>query len=319
MQELDTSILTIKTLLIVEHQANSHWVLTPNPQGYPLPAQMNSPLRRAVYVSAGGDLEQAIKNAASFLDNKKEPVLAFLSADAGGAVVTARIFVYAASESVAIASNLSGRPTTRYVAPRNDSSYSWVGEWIQGKPGYFLTGQGNVSALWKLVRLEVDAFGGSLLTLKSIQLFGDLPVLALDDIKEPIVRGEIAEHYKELQSALASHSFRAIVTHSRDIVEPVIAELLRRLGEQPGRDLGGHLQQFKKRRDRGGEVEGLSDLTYHLAHKIRLLHARTHPEAAENHGRSLDPELALSCVEDLKLILREAGLTSDTKAALAEG
>lgn len=311
MQELDTSILTIKTLLFVEHQGSSHWVLTPNPQGYPLPVEMRSPPRRAAYVPAGGDLDQAIRNASAFLDNKNQPVLAFLSSDAGGALVTSRIFVYAASESVAVASNLSGRPTTRYIAPRNDSSYSWVSDWTQGRPGYFLTGQGNVSALWKLARLEVDAFGGSLLTLKAIQLFGDLPDLALDAIKEPIVRSEMAEHYKELQSALASHSFRAVVTHARDIVEPVAAELLRRIGEQPGRDLGSHLRVFKKRRDQGAEIEAFSDLSYHLAHKIRLLHARTHPEGAEDHGRPLDPELALSCVEDLKLILRESNLTAE--------
>lgn len=312
MQEIDTSILSIRTILIHDFQGSSDWILTPNPQGHPLPVRMDNPLRRAVYVPSGGDLDLSIRNAATFLGYKSQPLLAFLSSDANGAVVTSRIFAYEGEERVDVASNLSNRAVSKHVAPRHDTSYSWVGDWNQGKPGYFLTGQGSTSSLWRLVRLEVDAFGGSILTLRSIRLFGDLPDLALDLIPESIVRSEISEHYRELQSAIASHSFRALVTHTRDIAEPVAAEMLRRLGGTPGRDLADHLKQVKDRREKGTELSGFSDLAYHVAHKIRLLHARTHPDCAEEHGRALNPELALSCVEDLKVLLHEAGLARHT-------
>ena len=48
---------------------------------------------------------------------------------------------------------------------------------------------------------------------------------------------------------------------------------------------------------------GWTDLQYHIAHKIRILHGRTHATTRV----PLRPELALSTVEDLNCFLRESG------------
>lgn len=301
---MDSSILGVRSLLI--HQSR-HLVLTPNPQGHPLPVTMSTSLRKGYYISPSEDLDAEIKRAASFLPNKNTPLLAFISTDPGGGIVEGRIFIHAGEKRISIADNLHDQMVTEYVAVLQASQYSWVGDWEQGKAGYFLTGNTSASNLWKIVRMETDAFGAPIFTLRAVRLLGDFPALSLNGIVAPLIRDEIAAHYRELQSAVINHSYRAAVTHARDIAEPVVGEMLRRMGEKPERDLAKRLEQMRSLRVKA-ELESFSDLAYHMAHKIRLMHALTHPDRTQKRGRAIEPGLALSCVEDLLALLREAEL-----------
>lgn len=47
-----------------------------------------------------------------------------------------------------------------------------------------------------------------------------------------------------------------------------------------------------------------TDLEYHLAHKIRIVHSQTHATQAAKPGRALNPELAFSVAQDLFQLLR---------------
>jgi hypothetical protein len=122
------------------------------------------------------------------------------------------------------------------------------------------------------------------------------------------VRNELLDQYGDLQAALARHAYRDVVTKARNIIEGVLRWVLLEAGQTPGRDLFDHLGTLRRLiEERRAPV---SDLTYHLAHKVRLLHARVHPEQVSSQGRSLAPELALSAVEDLREILIDARVVS---------
>ncbi len=92
MRDADTSIVNVKTLFIHEFQGN-HSILTPNPQGHPLPVSPQPLLRRATYVPVLGDIEQNIQSATAALHDKGI-ILAFLSEDSAGAMVTSRILSF---------------------------------------------------------------------------------------------------------------------------------------------------------------------------------------------------------------------------------
>jgi hypothetical protein len=304
--EVDTSITLVKTLYIVT-QGQVDAVLAPNPHGHPLPVRSPQPLRRAVYVEPFGDLGATVKAQVNFLGYKSAHLLAFLSSDLGGDLITARVFTYNCDEKIDVADNLRRKMVSKYLIGTEVSGHSWIAQYRAGQPGYFLTGHDAATNLWRIARLESDAFGGTILTLRPIRLRGDLPDLTLDSVQEPLVRDEIAHNYRDLQGALTGHSFRSVVTASKNIVESATRVLLHRAGLEPGKALFDNLNALKEKR-----VTGFSDLSFHAAHKIRLMHARTHVDRATSEA-PVDPELALSCVEDLKHVLREAGLTAAGK------
>jgi hypothetical protein len=72
-------------------------------------------------------------------------------------------------------------------------------------------------------------------------------------------------------------------------------------GQPTSRDLFGDLQTVKKllEDDKQRDTCGWTQLEYHLAHKIRIVHSQTHPTQTAKTGRALRPEFALSVVEDL--------------------
>jgi hypothetical protein len=226
-----------------------------------------------------------------------------------GREAVARIFVFDKEQKVSLSGSLSNQPITKYVSPQQGSGHVWVSDWQQGRAGYFLTGYSVSADLWKIVRMDVDAFGSVILVLNPMRLLAGLPNLRFGNISDALARGEIEQHYAELQTAIASHSYRAMITHARSVVEAVLGYWLAANGQTPGKDLGNHLKLVRKlRKAATGELTWFSDLGYHSAHKIRLLHARTHVDRAAKQGRSVQPELALSCLEDLKEILRETRL-----------
>lgn len=52
----------------------------------------------------------------------------------------------------------------------------------------------------------------------------------------------------------------------------------------------------------------LSDYTYHLAQKIRLLHSFVHEDQATKRGGTVRPEVGMGVVSDLSELLVKVGL-----------
>lgn len=307
-EHVSTSIETVRSILIdasPSHQA----VLTESPYGYPLLVQPQPMLLRSVYITPDDDLESAIQRARDRLNNAKEPLLAMLPPYEQVHEAVARIFVFDKEQKVSLSGSLSNQPITKYVSPQQGSGHVWVSDWQQGKSGYFLTGHSGSTNLWKVARMDIDAFDSIIFVLSPVRFLSGLPNLQFANISDALVRAELEGHYTELRTAIALHSYRAIITHARSIVEKALGIWLSRNGQVSGKDLNEHLTIIRDLRLQAkDELDWFSDLAYHSAQKIRLLHARTHIDRAVKVGRSVQPELALSCIEDLKEVLRETRL-----------
>lgn len=307
-EHVNTSIQSLR-LLLIDMSDNHQAVLTPNPYGHPLLVQPQPVLLRSIYITPNENLESAIQRARDQLGNKKEPLIAMLPRYDQGREATARIFVFDREEKVSLSSSLHNQLVTKYVSPRQGSGHIWLSDWQQGKAGYFLTGHSTSANLWKIARMDIDAFDSVIFVLSPMRLLSGLPNLRFANIDDALVRAEIEGHYTEMQTAIASHSYRGIITHARSIVEKAVGVWLAANGQPPGRDLYDHLTILRELRSKAKtELMWFSDLAYHSAHKIRLLHGRTHVDGTVKLGRSVSPELAFSCIEDLKEVLRETGL-----------
>lgn len=307
---VNTSIENIK-ILYLYNSKNAHAVFTHNPYGYPLLVKSQPCLIKCEYISASNDIDTAIQDAKSWLNRSKRQLLALLSSEETSREVTARMFEFSGVERINLHS-LHGSMIDKYIVSKGEPDYLWLSDWKQGKTGYFLTGHPTLANLWQVNRIDFDAFDCPILTLILVKPFGTLPVLQVTTIKEPLVAKEITSHYSELRNAIASHSYRSIINHARDIIEAFLGFWLEKNNTKPGRDLYEHLEILKKIiQDK--EIKCFSDLAYHCANKIRLMHARTHIDRTVKQGRIIEPSLALSCIEDLKEILIEAQLISSWK------
>jgi hypothetical protein len=164
--------------------------------------------------------------------------------------------------------------------------------------GFFLTGAAGGS-LWRLSRQELDAFNRWVLTLSPVRLSSQCPQADFSSLKSPILAQEVAAQYEDMVRAITTNSYREVVTKAKNIVEAIIAE---RLGKsEKSSDLFDNLKTIKRLLEdqQQRDSSGWTDLEYHLANKIRLVHGQTHATAPVRSGRPLRPEFALSTVEDL--------------------
>jgi hypothetical protein len=184
----------------------------------------------------------------------------------------------------------------------------WAQDVRLGRPGYFLTGQSTDAALWRVFRLEADAAGRHIFTIAPVQFSQRCPRADFSSIGDGTRRAEIAAQYDEFCQRVATSAYRDVLTKARNIVEGLVACRLIRQGHSAGRDLMADLRTVKGLLESPArESCGWSDIEYHLAHKIRLLHAQTHTAALVESGRPIRPEFALTVAEDLAELMRTWG------------
>jgi hypothetical protein len=189
------------------------------------------------------------------------------------------------------------------------AQWVWRDDARQGRDGYFLTGTEGEASLWRLFRLETDVFHRAVFTLVPVRLSAGCPRADFSTVKEPLLAAELTAQYGELCRSLVGHGYRDVVTKAKNIVEGLVSTRLRAAGLASGRDLFGDLQAIKKllEDEKLRDSCGWTQLDYHLAHKIRLVHGQTHATDAANKGRGLRPEFALSVVDDLIELLQMWG------------
>ena len=259
-------------------------------------------LRRAAYVSSDQDLEKEMQSISSALSGAWPNILlALLNTPEGPPYRTAKVFLHQGmiqhkqrddSERIQVVSS------AHYYAA--SGGQAWDQDAEKGSVGFFVAGANDRTNVWRVFRVEMDAFGSSVVTLSPLVLTSGFPELTLAAVGEPL-RSEILGHYEELQRHVLSYSYRAAITSAKNIVEAIISpndnlsETLAKMGRS--------ILEAKEKKTKPPYQE----LAYHLAEKLRLLHQYTHAGGAVRKGRSVSPELALTVVHDLIEILRELG------------
>jgi len=196
----------------------------------------------------------------------------------------------------------------RYQAARR-GEYAWAQDFEAGHPGFFLTGTGS-SALWRVARVEQDALHRDVVTLSPVRLPHGLATPNFDVVPDERVRAYLREQFEAFQRAVASAAYLEIVDRAANIAEGVLSYCLADIGQPVPSTLAqrlaaarGILDDKSQRRD-----FRLTSHAYHLAHKIRELHARIHANQAVERGQTVRPEVGLGVPSDLSELLVEVGL-----------
>lgn len=259
-------------------------------------------LRRAAYVSSEQDLEKEMQSISSALSGAWPKILlALLNTPEGPPYRTTKVFLHIGliqHKQIEDSGKIRVVSSAHYVAA--GGGQAWDQDAEKGSVGFFVSGANDRSNVWRVFRVEMDAFGSSVVTLSPLVLSDGFPELTLPDMKEPL-RSEILGHYEELQRHVLSHSYRAAITTAKNIVEALIS---------PNDNFSVTLvkmgQSILEAKEKKTKLP-CPELAYHLAEKLRLLHQYTHAGGAVRKGRSISPELALTVVHDLIEIMRELG------------
>jgi len=197
----------------------------------------------------------------------------------------------------------------RYEAIRMGSSFAWENGHAVGREAYFLTGIAG-TALWRLARLEPDALNRQVLTLDPVRLPYGLAVPNFDSVANAGDRAYLTEKFEAFERAVATGAHFDTIDRASNVAHAVVGYCLAEI-ERPVHDtFGERLREARTvldNRDLRSRFR-LTDFAYHLAHKIRLLHAFGHPDQVASRGRSIRPEVGLGIASDLSEFLVETCL-----------
>lgn len=286
-------------------------ILAPDSNGIPTLVDPHPFVLRAAYITLD-NLEDGLLSARGKLGLPNCELLALMECPDGPPHRSGLYFAFRDSLSGVSwrdeKTNHHGAAIRRYGAVTNVGPHRWLEEARQGRLGYFLTGDATDNALWRVTRLEADAFNRCVFTLTPIRMAGNLPAPDFSTLGDPLLVAELSQQYQDLCRSAIQHAYRDVVTKARNIVEGLVGVRLHGQGQPSAGKLFDDLVQVEKLL--GGAIRdtcGWKDLEYHLCHKIRLLHAGTHVSQVAKSG-PLRPEFALTVLEDLAYLLAAWGL-----------
>src|SRR6266446_1931651 len=128
------------------------------------------------------------------------------------------------------------------------TSYGWESEAASGNPGYFVTGFSGETALWRVARVEGDAFDRQFVTLFPVRLAFPLAAANFEGVAEPL-RGFLQQHYDALRSAAAANLHIDVVNRASSLAEGVIEYCLVLAGRRVPNSLYDRLEEVKKALD----------------------------------------------------------------------
>jgi hypothetical protein len=187
----------------------------------------------------------------------------------------------------------------------SSGGYAWEKDLGEEVPGYFLMGRMGRHNIWRITAVEKDPFGYDIVTFFPVTLVGGFPELNLPLGIDPLWRSEVQKQYDALQQAVRDNRFRAVVTESKNLAESLIPIAL---GIEPSSNFSKTLSSIARNIGEAKKAHTtpvVSELTYHLAEKLRLLHQLTHTGGTMRKGRPLTPEFALTAAQDAIEILRD--------------
>jgi hypothetical protein len=288
-------------------------VLAPDSDGVPTVCAPQPFITRFEYLSVGFEEGQIIA-ARERLNNPQCGLLVAVMCPDGPPNRSALIFAFQQQLNGISwrdgSRSYHGGSARRFAATTPQVNWAWTEEAKSGRAGYFLTGQSGESALWRIFRLEANALNCTVVTLAPVRLNARCPAADFSSISEPALRSELAQQYEEFCRSATAYAFRDVATKARNIAEGLLAYRLRSTNVGGTGRIWNDLQTVKKiLEDTSTRASSpVSELEYHLIHKIRLVHARTHPDNPAAASLPVRPEFAMSVVEDLSEILRGWGL-----------
>jgi hypothetical protein len=195
----------------------------------------------------------------------------------------------------------------RYAAPGINEEYSWKTDMEEGRPGFFMTGAGGVSAFWRTSRLEVDALGRYVVTLAPARLAHGIAAPNFDAVPPPL-QTFLADNFQQFKQAVARNAHLDVINRANHLAEGILDYCLSSVQRPVPDTLFNRLKEARKILDQNAKDFLLTQYGYHLAHRIRLLHGRIHADQTVGKKNIVRPEVGMSVAIDVSELLLDVGL-----------
>jgi hypothetical protein len=287
-------------------------ILVPGLGGIPEVAVPAHPLLKVSYLSQeSAGSERNIAAAKSEIQHGRYPfILMTMPCPDGPPFRSGIIFSRHQAVSINWTDGRHGKPlisAEEYLAAVSLHIYTWGTDLLRNKPGYFLSGASEGGTLWRIARVEFDVAGRQVFTLSPMRLPSGLPEVDFSAITNDLLRQKLASDWGEVQRCLAHNLYSSLITAAKNVAESLVFVAL-------GRPQGkltfeqGLTEVGKKLKAKETLTLAFEFLDYHLMSKLRILHGHTHSDRVVILGRLVEPEFALTVVEDLVQVLRSTGL-----------
>jgi len=285
-------------------------VLAPNVGGIPMVATTTYPLLRVSYLTPESVSEDGIGAAKNDLQGNHPLLFLTMPCPDGPPKRSGVIFRRHATVTINWSDGRHGKPqieAEEYLAAVSLNLYSWGSDVQRGRPGYFLSGLPDAASLWRVVRVESHVAGRQLFTLSPKRLTSGLPQVSFGPVNNDLLRQKIERDWIEVQRCLSNHLYSSLITAAKNVAESLVAFAVGTPGkrstfEESLTELG---KRLKTKQPAGLPFEFLD---YHLLSKLRIMHGHTHSDRVVISGRLVEPEFALTVVDDLVQVLRSTGL-----------
>lgn len=188
-------------------------------------------------------------------------------------------------------------------------AFTWETDISSGKSGYFLTGLFGFNSMWRITRIQSDALNRQVLTFLPVQLTPTLATPLFESIGSPL-REYLTEHFEGFQQAITRHASFDAIDRANNLAEGILSHCLALVEITIPATLSKRLEKAKKVLDDPARGRGflLTPYAYHLAHQIRILHARLHENQSVGEGKTPRPEVGLSLTVTVSELLVDVRL-----------
>lgn len=288
-------------------------LLAPGPTGIPEPLSAPYPLLKVAYISrdlAGSD--EHVRLAATELQSRY-PTLMLMFPSPDGPPYRCGFMLSHARDIPQLPCAEGGRAheveAIEYAVACTLSRYTWGTDVIMGRPGYFLSGGANADHMWRVARVESDFAGRQVFSLVPVRLDTALPAADFASVDDALLRDRLVQHWNEVQAAVRGQLYGSLVTAAKNVAETLVTYGLAGENRKPIRSFAEQLKHIKTLLDAGRPLRvPFTEMDVHLMNKLRLLHARTHPDRVIREARPVSPELALTAAPDIAEVLVSVGL-----------
>lgn len=196
-----------------------------------------------------------------------------------------------------------------YCAILANGANAWETDISSGKSGYFLTGESGLNALWRITRIQSDALNRQVLTFLPVQLTPTLAMPLFETVGSPL-REYLTEHFEGFQQAITRNASFDAIDRANNLAEGILSHCLTLVEITLPDTLSKRLEKAKEVLENSARGRGflLTPYAYHLAHQIRILHARLHENQSVGEGKTPRPEVGLNLTVTVSELLVEVGL-----------
>jgi hypothetical protein len=276
------------------------------------PIEPASILRPCAYVGAATDAE--VSNGRIALGNQNTSLMAMQPSPEGQPLMEGFLFTRKRQDTISYewrSRSFHGHWAIQYDSVGPANPHTSEADWRSGSQCSFIIGSTESSNIWCIHRLDTDHLDRRVFILRPIKLPSGLPKPNFLIIEDPLLRQQAEQHWGDLEHAVMGGRVAGSITSAKQVIETFLYSALLREDKikRENRELDQLLRCLRELLEDKETRRSIpfTDLTYHLAHKVRILHGGNHAGRVVVSGRVVTPEFGMTAAQDAVEVLRSLG------------